>query len=140
VNLRSFTHLALRVERLRAAEAFYCELFALEVAFREAETPEGWRRLPTQADWADAKAAGVKLNLVMLYRDGFRLALEGVDRVSPPGLLSHVGVYADKSELERLRERAEGTGCQIVTFDRECSLVGHRRPIRRPLGAEHVRL
>jgi catechol 2,3-dioxygenase-like lactoylglutathione lyase family enzyme len=123
VSLRSFTHLALRVERLRAAEAFYCELFALEVAFREAETPDGWRTLPTRADWADAKAAGVRLDLVMLYRDGFRLALEGVDRVSPPGLLSHVGVYADESELERLRERAEGTGCKIVTFDRERSLV-----------------
>ena|SRR2546422_6290180 len=116
-------HLALRVERLRAAEAFYCELFALEVAFREAETPEGWQTLPTQAGWAEAEAAGVELDLVMLYRDGFRLALESVDRVSPPGLLSHVGVYADDSELERVRERAEGVGCKIVTFDRERSLV-----------------
>ena len=123
MSLRSFTHLALRVERLRAAEEFYCELFALEVAFREAETPDGWRTLPTQADWADAKAAGVRLGLVMLYRDGFRLALEGVDRVSPPGLLSHVGVYADESELERLHKRAEGTGCKIVTFDPARSLV-----------------
>jgi hypothetical protein len=59
----------------------------------------------------------------MLYRDGFRLALEGVDRVSPAGLLSHVGVYADESELEQLHERAEGTGCKIITFDRERSLV-----------------
>jgi catechol 2,3-dioxygenase-like lactoylglutathione lyase family enzyme len=123
VSLRSFTHIALRVERLREAEEFYSELFALEVAFREAETPEGWQTLPTRAAWEDAQAAGVELNLVMLYCDGFRLALEGVDRVSPLGQLSHVGVYADESDLERLHARAEGAGCRIVAFDRARSLV-----------------
>jgi catechol 2,3-dioxygenase-like lactoylglutathione lyase family enzyme len=78
LSLRSFTHLALRVEGLREAEAFYRELFLLEVAFREAETPEGWRTLAPEADWADAEAAGVELGLVMLYRDGFRLALKAL--------------------------------------------------------------
>jgi hypothetical protein len=58
VSLRSFTHVALRVERLREAEAFYRELVALEVAFREAETAKGWRTLPARAAWEDAEAAG----------------------------------------------------------------------------------
>jgi catechol 2,3-dioxygenase-like lactoylglutathione lyase family enzyme len=129
VSLRSFTHLALRVERLREAEAFYRELFLLDVAFREAETPEGWRTLAPEADWADAEAAGVELGLVMLYRDGFRLALEGVDRVSALGRLSHVGVYADESELSRLHDRVEGAGCKVITFDPERSLL-----IDDPLG------
>lgn len=128
MSLRSFTHVALRVERLRAAEAFYRELFALEVAFREAETAKGWRTLPAQAAWEDAEAAGIELGLVMLYRDGFRLALESVDRVSPPGLLSHIGVYADEPELERLRERAAAANCTIV-LDHERALI-----IDDPLG------
>src|SRR5262245_43346721 len=37
MTLHSFTHVALRVEHLRQAEALYRELFALDVAFREAE-------------------------------------------------------------------------------------------------------
>jgi len=61
----TFTHVALRVEHLRHAETLYRELFALEVAFRDAET---------------AERAGVDLGLVMLYRDGLRLALEGPTR------------------------------------------------------------
>ncbi len=50
-------------------------MFALEVAFREAETPEGWGTLPDSADWDDAERAGFDIGLVMLYRDGFRLAI-----------------------------------------------------------------
>jgi uncharacterized glyoxalase superfamily protein PhnB len=104
-------------------ESFYRDLFALEVAFREAETPEGWKTLPPQLDWEDVERLGVKIGLAMLYRDGFRLALEAVGRVSQNGLLSHLGVHADKLELERLHERAEAAGCKIVAFDRERSLI-----------------
>jgi uncharacterized glyoxalase superfamily protein PhnB len=34
-----------------------------------------------------------------------------------------VGVYADESELDRLHGRAGGSGCKVVTFDPERSLV-----------------
>jgi catechol 2,3-dioxygenase-like lactoylglutathione lyase family enzyme len=114
VSLYSFTHVALRVEMLRKAEAFYADLFELEVAWREAETSDGWRTLPTSADWDAAKQAGIELGLAMLYRDGFRLALEAVDRVSKDGLLSHLGVHADEDELKRLRHSALAAGCEIV--------------------------
>jgi uncharacterized glyoxalase superfamily protein PhnB len=43
--------------------------------------------------------------------------------MSQDGLLAHLGVHADKPELERLNERAEAAGCKIVTFDRERSLI-----------------
>jgi len=123
VSLHSFTHVALRVENLREAERFYRDLFALEVAFREVETPEGWKTLPPQVDWEEVERLAVEVGLAMLYRDGFRLALEAVGRVSQDGLLSHLGVHADKPELERLHERAEAAGCKIVAFDRERSLI-----------------
>ena len=122
MHLHSFTHVALRVERLRAAEEYYCALLALEVAWREAETPEGWATLPEWANWDDAEQVGISLGLVMLYRDGLRLALEGVDTVAPEGRLSHLGVFADEQELERLRDAAAAAGCTIVT-DREQALI-----------------
>jgi catechol 2,3-dioxygenase-like lactoylglutathione lyase family enzyme len=114
MTLHSFTHFALRVERLRDAEEFYRGLFGLELAFREAETPEGWATLPASADWDDGERAGIELDLVVLYRDGFRLALEAVDRVVDDGHLSHVGVFVDEDELRRLREDAVGAGCEIA--------------------------
>lgn len=121
--LRSFTHVALRVEHLREAEDFYRELFALEVAFREAETPEGWGTLPESADWDDAEQAGIHLGLVMLHRDGLRLALEAADAVAEDGQLSHVGVFVDEEELDRLREAAVDAGCEIVLDQRARALI-----------------
>ena len=75
MSLRSYTHVALCVEGLREAESFYCDLFGLEVAWREAETPQGWYTLPEPAGWDEAARAGIDLWIVMLYRDGMRIAL-----------------------------------------------------------------
>jgi len=117
-----FTHVALRVEQLRAAEAFYRSLFSLEVAFREAEMADGWRTLPLSADWKDAEQAGVVLGLVMLYRGGFRLALEAADSVSENGRLDHIGVFIEEEDLDGIRGRAAELGCRIV-LDRPQALI-----------------
>src|SRR5262245_44764176 len=109
--LHSFTHVALRVGSLREAETFYRDLFGLEVAFREAETPDGWATLPDSAGWDDVERAGLQLGLVMLYRGGFRLALEAADTVVGNGRLSHLGVFVDEPELGRLRAAAVAAGC-----------------------------
>jgi catechol 2,3-dioxygenase-like lactoylglutathione lyase family enzyme len=122
MSLRAFTHIAFRVERLREAEAFYCGLFELEVAWREAETPQGWYTLPEAAGWDDAERAGVDLGIVMLYRDGLRLALESIESVIEDGRLSHVGVLCDADDLRRLREVAADAGCDVVV-DRERALI-----------------
>jgi catechol 2,3-dioxygenase-like lactoylglutathione lyase family enzyme len=102
------------VHPLREAEVFYRELFALEVAFREAETPDGWFTLRASADWDAAEAAGIDLGLVMLYRDGLRLALEVADAIEESGRLSHVGVFVDGDEFARIRVASERLGCEIV--------------------------
>ena len=107
VAYRSLTHVALRVNGLSEAERYYQRLFGLEVAFREAETPEGWRTLPQDAGWEEAEAAGISLSMCMLSRDGFRLALEEVSAVGDHGVLDHVGLLMDPADLETLRERAE---------------------------------
>jgi catechol 2,3-dioxygenase-like lactoylglutathione lyase family enzyme len=114
MSLRSFTHIALRVERLREAEAFYCDLFALKVAWREAETPDGWYTLPDWAGWDEAAGAGIDLGIVMIYGDGLRLALEAVETVAANGQLSHVGILCDEDDLKRLREVAADAGCNVA--------------------------
>ena len=122
MSLRSYTHVALCVEGLREAESFYCDLFGLEVAWREAETPQGWYTLPEPAGWDEAARAGIDLGIVMLYRDGMRLALEAVDRVGGNDQLSHLGLFADEDELQRLRRVAPTLGCTIV-HDGEAALI-----------------
>ncbi len=118
---RAFTHVALYVAPLRQAEEFYRTLFALDVAFREAETADGWGTLPPDAGWDDAEAAGISLGLCSLHRDAFTLALE--DGASGEGgRLSHLGVQVDEEDLERLRRVAPDLGCQVVQ-DRPTLLV-----------------
>jgi catechol 2,3-dioxygenase-like lactoylglutathione lyase family enzyme len=113
MTYRAFTHFALIVTPLRQAEEFYRTLFALDVAFREAETADGWYTLPVDASWDDAEAAGISLGLCSLHRDAFTLALEdGSNREG--GRLSHVGVQVDTQDLERLRTLAPSLECQVV--------------------------
>jgi hypothetical protein len=114
MTLHSVTHVALRVQGIRDAEAFYIALFALAVAFRETETPDGWRTIPLEATWDEIDRAGVGVGLAMLHRGGLRLALEATDETSQTGLLSHIGVQVEEQELQRLRERALATGCDLV--------------------------
>jgi catechol 2,3-dioxygenase-like lactoylglutathione lyase family enzyme len=122
MTLYAFTHVALRVGDLRQAEAYYRTLFALEVAWREADTPDGWATLPTGAEWDDAERAGFHLDLVMLHRDGVRLALEATDTVVGPGQLSHLGIFVDEQDLDRLRDAAVAAGSRIIV-DREQALI-----------------
>ncbi len=108
------THIALRVTHLRDAESFYCRLFDLAVAWREAETADGWKTLPAGKSWDDAHAANIELGLVMLHRSGFALALEAVEEVMYAGQLSHIGVHVDAGELDRLRHAALRLGCRVI--------------------------
>jgi catechol 2,3-dioxygenase-like lactoylglutathione lyase family enzyme len=121
VTYRAVTHIALVVTPLRQAEEFYRALFALDVAFREAETADGWYTLPPHASWEDAVAAGIHLGLCSLHRDAFTLALEDGPG-TPGGRLSHIGIQVDTAELERLRTQAPASGCR-VSVDRPTLLV-----------------
>jgi catechol 2,3-dioxygenase-like lactoylglutathione lyase family enzyme len=112
MTYHAFTHIALVVTPLRQAEEFYRTLFGLEVAFREAETPDGWYTLPSEAGWDDAEAARIHLGLCSLHRDAFTLALEDGPG-SADGRLSHIGIQVDTHELERLHTSASEL-CQIV--------------------------
>jgi catechol 2,3-dioxygenase-like lactoylglutathione lyase family enzyme len=122
VAYRSVTHVAIRVNGLSEAERYYQRLFGLDVAFREAETVQGWKTLPQGAGWEDAEAAGIALSMCMLFRDEFRLALEEVSAVDVHGVLDHVGLLMEPTDVERLRERAEELHA-VIGVDRETLLI-----------------
>jgi len=122
VAIHGVTHVALRAKNLEEAEAFYCELFGLDVAWREAPTADGWWTLPPYADWGDARRGGHNIGLVMLYRGGIRVALEAAEVVAPRGSLSHIGLFVDREELQRTRTNATRLKCTMAV-DRADTLV-----------------
>src|SRR6266702_6390937 len=117
-----WTHVALAVGRLREAEEFYAQLFGMPVAFREIETPDGWRTLPDDVGWDSARAAGIEPQLSSLRRDGVAIALEEIEDEREGNRLSHIGMAIDAADLTDLRPRARNLGCGIVT-DRDNLLV-----------------
>lgn len=111
---RSLTHIALRVQSLPQAERLYQQLFGMQVAYREALAPDGWRTLREGLDWEKAASLGVSPGMTVLHRDAFTLALEAVDEGGAPGILDHIGLLVDETELEATRSHAQEAGCSIV--------------------------
>ena len=116
MNCQSVTHIALGVGDLQKAEALYRNLFGLEVAFREAETSDGWRTLPQDKSWADAQAAGIELDMVMLHREGFVLALAKTDTPAIGGILDHIGLQLDEEEFVGLRKQSANLGYELRDY------------------------
>jgi len=94
-----YTHVALHVDDLRAAEAFYRQVFDADVLFREAHDGV-WRTLPPDAGWEDAERAGTELHMVALGRDGIVLPLFAG---TPTRRI--IGIEASLDELESMRRR-----------------------------------
>jgi catechol 2,3-dioxygenase-like lactoylglutathione lyase family enzyme len=105
-----YRHLAIFVPELRSAEAYYREVFNLDVIVREAPPPgrrfNEWGQLPLDKGWVDAEAAGIEIGMVGLGRDDFVLALFPGE--PSPGQVYAIGVVVNEAEI------AEGD----VTFTR----------------------
>lgn len=101
--VRRMRHLALVVPELRSAEAFYRDLFGMDLIGREAQHEGRWASLPPDTGWAEAEAAGVELGMVALRRGGFVLALFRGE--AEPGQVFAVGLEMPAEELHGVRER-----------------------------------
>lgn len=100
----AFRHLAIVVPDPRAAEEYYCRVFAMEVVGREAEAADGeWYSLPPDKGWADAEAAGIELGFVALRRDHVVLPLFRGPAI--PGQIHAVGLVMDAQSIGELRAR-----------------------------------
>jgi catechol 2,3-dioxygenase-like lactoylglutathione lyase family enzyme len=96
--------IAIFVPDLRAAKAYYQELFAMELVGREALLDDGlWYTLPGDKGWDAAEAAGIALGMVALRRGALVLALFPGD--PQPGQLYMIGLNMSPNEIAGLRER-----------------------------------
>jgi len=118
VKFLDVTHITLRVVGdLRAAEAFYCELFGLVVAWRE-PVPEN---APFDLTWDELDAAGVSPEIVMLHEGRFRLAVTLGEASAGRGVIDHVGLQVTPEHFRAVRERARRGGFAVV-FERQDEL------------------
>lgn len=116
------THIAISVPNLREAERYYCELFDLEVAWRDTRGATS-----VFATWEEIEAAGVQPWITMLTKGAFRLAIEEAGSKTSsrgPGL-DHLGLQADAEQLRRVAARAAALGLQI-TASRADELLSFR--------------
>ena len=100
----SVRHIALFVPDLQAAEAYYGSIFQMDLIGREAEQEDGlWYTLPFDKSWADARAAGVELDMVALRKGEFVLALFAGD--APQGQVFAIGLSLPPEEIAAIRSR-----------------------------------
>ena len=113
--IRGISHVALNVTSIVDAERYYCGLFALEVAFRDAQHGGRQASLRPGVSWETAIAKGIAPGLSSLFRDGFTLALEqgGVSR--DDGHLNHLGLDVDDVELAAIKARLVPHGCATLS-------------------------
>lgn len=105
-----YRHVALFVgPDLRSAEAYYVDVFGMEVVLREGPLEPGgpdadpWGQLPTDASWDDAAAAGVTIAMVALQRGDVILPLFAAP---PTGDRTYaIGIVADPSVIDEIAAR-----------------------------------
>jgi catechol 2,3-dioxygenase-like lactoylglutathione lyase family enzyme len=107
-----YRHIALFVgDDLRGAEEYYCGLFEMQVAVREAlvtnEPHKGqWGQLPLDATWDDAVAAGVDIGMVALERGDVTLPLFAAQ---PTGERFYaIGLVMEPEEITAVTDRMNG--------------------------------
>jgi catechol 2,3-dioxygenase-like lactoylglutathione lyase family enzyme len=107
------THIAIGArDNLRAAEAYYCELFDLEVAWREPVPDDA----PFDLSWEELATAGVQPVIVLLHAGVLRIAVvEAAARFERPGPIEHVGVQVSAEQLTRVRDRVLAQQLQLVS-------------------------
>ncbi len=117
-----YHHLALTVPDLRAAEAFFSQVFDLPRKFLEGRGPDGeWGSLPPGKDWDGAAAAGITVKMAALGRNDFVLAL--FQGEPSQGTIVEIGIAVPPEEVDAIRRRlppntqvsSEGQGDLLFT-------------------------
>ena len=104
-----YRNVALLAADLRSAEAYYAELFDLEVLFREVPVGPGgpdaleWRKVPDGVGWDAVESAGFTIGMVALARDEFILPLLGA---LPSGTAAYaIGLVMSSAEIDLVASR-----------------------------------
>ncbi|OAI39447.1 hypothetical protein AYO38_07590 [bacterium SCGC AG-212-C10] len=106
----AMTHVAINVSDVRGAEAYYCALFELDVAWRDSLGAASMF-----ATWDELDEVGATPSVVMLWREGLRIALNAsAHAVSAVGRVDHVGIEVTAEQLRTVRERVRKDGLQVI--------------------------
>ena len=108
----SVSHVALRVPDVSEAEHYFCDLFEMEVAFRDLTVEGVQQSLRPGVTWEQAAEHGHKPGLSSLWNGRFNLALEQAT-ADGKGHLDHVGLHVDAAEVASVAQRVRELGCPI---------------------------
>ena len=128
--IRGVSHVALNVANIVDAERYYCGLFELEVAFRDAQHGGRQASLRPGVSWKTAIAKGIAPGLSSLFRGGFSLAVEQNAVTLADRKLNHLGLDVDGAELAAMKARLAPHGCTIVADRRDLLVFDDRFGIR----------
>ncbi|ELY85107.1 hypothetical protein C484_21127 [Natrialba taiwanensis DSM 12281] len=103
----------LLVSDIPHGEAFYEELFDMEVLFREGILDGEVGTVPEHIDWEDALLKGVTPTMSFLGRDEFFLAVAGVESEVTDRRVDHIALAVDEVTFESVTNRAEKLGCPV---------------------------
>lgn len=130
MGISGLHHLVLLVDDVPAGEAFYRDLFDMEVSFREGALDGTPGTVPEGVAWDDAIAEGVTPSMSFLGRDDFFLAVARADGEASGGRVDHVALAVDDAAFESITARAEDMGCAVRRN------ASHHRIIRDEFGFE----
>lgn len=108
-------HLVLLVDDLPAAEAYYRDLFDLDVQFREGYRDGEPGTVPDHLTWAEAADAGIEPSMSFLGRDEFFLAVAEPDDepADGTGRVDHVALAVSPATFELVADRAAESGATV---------------------------
>ena len=107
IQLRALNHVAIRVNELDKAEAFYTSFFGMTVIGRARRGPTGgYRPVPGIADPAAAFESSREADVTFLHSEALTFALRRVgrgDRIETNAVLDHLSVDVDIHGFAELR-------------------------------------
>ncbi|WP_231190269.1 VOC family protein [Haladaptatus sp. DYF46] len=135
-------HLVLLVDDVPDGEAYYQELFDMDVLFREGTLNGEPGTVPDTVTWDEALAKDVTPYMSFLGRNDFFLAVAEADKHTTERQVDHVALDVDEESFEAITSRAESLGCEVernAPFHRtfhdnrgfEWELNTHARPPER---------
>ncbi|SFK59076.1 Catechol 2,3-dioxygenase [Halogranum rubrum] len=113
MGFEALHHVVLVVENLAEAETFYCELFKMDVRFREGERDGDYGRVPDHPDWETAVADGVTPAMSFLGNGALSLALAASDDPVEGGRVDHLAFQVNESFFDSFSDRARSLGCAV---------------------------
>ncbi|WP_049904647.1 VOC family protein [Natrialba asiatica] len=106
-------HVVLLVSNIPHGEAFYEELFDMEVLFREGILDGEVGTIPERIDWEDALSKDVTPTMSFLGRDEFFLSVAEVESEATSRRVDHIAIAVDEVTFESVTNRAEKLGCPV---------------------------